>query len=117
LGLEQRIIGVTIVAIGTSIPELAASIIAAVRKETDISIGNLVGSNIFNILCVIGLTATIKPIEVSDKIINPDMFWMIGIALLVGVILFFWKKINRWHAAVLLLSYVVYILVLLNSMS
>jgi len=66
-GIEERIIGVTVIAFGTSVPELAASIMAAIRKETDISIGNLIGSNIFNILCVIGLTAFITPIPVSRK--------------------------------------------------
>lgn len=113
--IEERIIGITIIAFGTSVPELAASVIAAIRKETDISIGNLIGSNLFNILCVIGLTATIKPIAVTDKIINPDMFWMIAIAFGLGIILFFWKKINRWHGLVLLASYSAYILILVLS--
>lgn len=113
--IEERIIGVTIIAFGTSVPELAASIMAAVRKETDISIGNLIGSNIFNILCVIGLTAAIKPIAVSYKIINPDMFWMLAIAFGLGIILFFWKKINRWHGLVLVSSYLAYIGILVLS--
>ena len=89
---------------------------AAIRKETDISIGNLIGSNIFNILCVIGLTAAIKPIPISEKIINPDMFWMLGIAFGLGIILFFWKKINRWHGFVLVASYMAYIAILVMSM-
>lgn len=114
-GVEERIIGVTVIAFGTSVPELAASIMAAIKKEADISIGNLVGSNIFNILCVIGLTAIIKPIEVTDKIINPDMYWMLAIALALGVILFFWKKIQRWHGVILILSYLSYITILVMS--
>jgi cation:H+ antiporter len=114
-GIEERIIGVTVIAFGTSVPELAASVMAAIKKETDISIGNLVGSNIFNIMCVIGVTAMIKPIEVSDKIINPDMYWMMAIALALGIILFFWKKINRWHGLILMASYVVYITILVLS--
>lgn len=115
--IEERIIGITIIAFGTSVPELAASVIAAIRKETDISIGNLIGSNLFNILCVIGLTATIKPIAVTEKLINPDMFWMIAIAFGLGIILFFWKKINRWHGVVLILSYSAYIAILVMSQS
>ena len=115
-GIEERIIGVTVIAFGTSVPELAASIMAAVRRETDISIGNLIGSNIFNILCVIGLTAAIKPIPITEKIINPDMFWMLGIAFGLGIILFFWKKINRWHGVVLISSYLAYIAILVMSM-
>jgi Ca2+/Na+ antiporter len=115
-GIEERIIGVTVIAVGTSVPELAASVIAAIKKETDISIGNLIGSNIFNILCVIGLTAFIKPIPVSEKSINPDMFWMLGIAFGLGIILFFWKKINRWHGVVMVASYMAYIAILVMSM-
>ena len=115
-GIEERIIGVTVIAFGTSVPELVASIMAAIRKETDISIGNLIGSNIFNILCVIVLTAAIKPITISEKIINPDMFWMLGIAFGLGIILFFWKKINRWHGFVLVASYMAYIAILVMSM-
>jgi cation:H+ antiporter len=114
-GVEERIIGVTIIAFGTSVPELAASIMAAIRKETDISIGNLVGSNIFNILCVIGLTASIKPIQVSQKIIATDMIWMLAIAFALGIILFFWKKINRWHGLILVSSYLAYIGILVLS--
>ena len=114
-GIEERIIGVTVIAFGTSVPELAASIMAAIRKETDISIGNLIGSNIFNILSVIGLTAAIKPITVAHKIISTDMIWMLVIAFALGIILFFWKKINRWHGLVLVSSYVAYILVLIFS--
>jgi len=114
-GLEERLIGITVVAVGTSVPELAASVMAAYKKETEMSLGNLVGSNIFNILGVIGLAAIIQPIQVSEKIINPDMFWMLGIALGLGIILWFWKKINRWHGLVLLLSYSAYIGILIIS--
>jgi cation:H+ antiporter len=114
--IEERIIGVTIIAFGTSVPELAASVIAAVKKETEISIGNIIGSNIFNILCVIGLTATIQPIKVSEKMIFSDMIWMLGIAFLLGIILFLWKKINRWHGFVLLATYAAYIAILVLSM-
>ena len=115
-GVEERIIGVTVIAVGTSIPELAASVIAAIKKEADISIGNLVGSNIFNITSVIGITAMIKPIEVTAKTINPDMYWMIGVALGLGLILFFWKTINRWHGISLVLAYSIYIAILAMSM-
>jgi cation:H+ antiporter len=114
-GIEERIIGVTVIAFGTSVPELAASVMAAIKKEADISIGNLVGSNIFNILSVIGITAIIKPIEVSEKVVNPDMYWMLGIALALGIILFAWKKIQRWHGLLLLASYIYYIFTLMLS--
>jgi cation:H+ antiporter len=81
LGVTERIISITIVAFGTSLPELAASVMAAVKKEADISIGNIIGSNIFNLLGVIGLTAAIHPIPVNFKAFRGDTLWMIGFAL------------------------------------
>jgi len=82
-GVSERIIAVTVVSVGTSIPELASSIIAAIKKEADISIGNIIGSNIFNILGVLGITAIIKPIEnIDEKMLSQDIYWMLGFALL-----------------------------------
>lgn len=80
-GVSERVISVTMVAIGTSVPELAASVIAAVKQEKAISLGNLIGSNIFNIASVLGLTAMIHPIALdSQKLLTNDIFWMIGFA-------------------------------------
>ncbi len=84
---KDTIIGVTVVAFGTSAPELVASCVAAYRKETDISVGNLIGSNIFNILVVLGLTSMVTPIEVTTDVIEFDMIYMIGIAVLLMFIL------------------------------
>ena len=82
-GVSERIIAITVVSVGTSIPELASSIIAAIKKEADISIGNIIGSNIFNILCVLGITAIIKPIEnIDEKMLSQDIYWMLGFALI-----------------------------------
>lgn len=82
-GVSQRIIAITVVSIGTSIPELASSVIAAIKKENDISIGNIIGSNIFNILSVLGITVIIKPIEKIDiQIISQDIYWMLGFAFI-----------------------------------
>lgn len=91
-GVSERVIGVTIVAFGTSVPELVASVIAAFKKEADISIGNIIGSNLFNILCVIGLTATIQPIPVDFTIFRTDLLWMMLFALLLFVFMMPWKK-------------------------
>lgn len=78
-GISERIIAVTMIAVGTSIPELAASVIAALKKEKAISLGNLIGSNIFNISSVLGITAIIQPIAVnSEEVLTSDIFWMIG---------------------------------------
>ncbi|MBG7611605.1 calcium/sodium antiporter [Polaribacter sp. BAL334] len=106
--VSERIIGVTVVSVGTSIPELAASIIAIIKKEKAISLGNLVGSNIFNILAVIGITAIITPIEVVDqKFLSNDIYWMLGTALLILPLVFFPKglRLNWIDGVVLLLVY------------
>lgn len=110
---KDSIIGVTVVALGTSAPELVASIVAAVRKQSDISVGNLVGSNIFNIFAVIGITAIIKPIEVSEQVMNFDMLWMLGIAFAMIPILLFGKRIGRLKGVLLFMTYAAYVAVIL----
>lgn len=81
LGVGETIIGITIIAAGTSLPELASSVIAAMRKEYDIAIGNIIGSNIFNILCIVGVSALTKPLS-AIAISNIDLYFMIGVTLL-----------------------------------
>lgn len=117
LGMEERVIGITIIAFGTSVPELVTSGVAAYRKETDISIGNLIGSNIFNIMAVIGITAIVKPIEVGPNTLNIDMIWMLAIALALLPMLLFGRKINRFKGLLLLGTYVAYIVILLISVN
>jgi len=87
--VSERIISVTMIAIGTSVPELAASVIAALKKEKGISLGNLIGSNIFNIGSVIGLTALIQPIFLqSEEVLSNDILWMIGFSLVLLPLVF-----------------------------
>lgn len=112
VGISKHVVGVTVVAFGTSVPELAASAVAAYRQQTDISIGNLVGSNIFNIFCVLGITATAKPLTVGENVIQFDMFWMLGIAAILLPLIVLGRKITRWKGALLLAIYVTYILTL-----
>ena len=81
-GFTERIISVSLVAIGTSIPELATSLVAAFKKEENLAVGNLIGSNIFNIGSVLGITAIIKPIQIAQEIIERDIIWMLFFALL-----------------------------------
>jgi len=82
-GVSERIIGVTVVSIGTSVPELAASIIAIIKKEKAISLGNLIGSNVFNILAVLGITSIITPVALTDNgLLTNDIFWMLGISFI-----------------------------------
>lgn len=112
LGVSERVISVTMVAIGTSVPELAASVIAALKKEKAISLGNLIGSNIFNIASVLGLTAIIQPIAVNNpKILTNDIFWMLAFAAILIPMVFIPKKfeIGRVKGLILLVAYIVFI--------
>lgn len=112
-GVSERIIGVTIVAIGTSLPELTTSIIAALYKRTDLALGNILGSNIMNILSIIGLTAIIKPIQVSEAFVDSDYLWMIGISLLLFLLMKTKMRISKVEGLVLLLSYITYLIFLI----
>lgn len=82
LGVSERIIAVTVIAVGTSLPELATSLVAAIRKEMDISIGNIIGSNIFNVFGILGLTAIVTDINLADEGLFLDIFWMLCISVL-----------------------------------
>ena len=108
LNIEERIIAVTVVAIGTSVPELATSIVAALKKEVDLAVGNIVGSNIFNLLAVLGITALYKEIEImNNDILSIDYLFMFIITAIFGVMLYFFDKgkINKLKGGILLLIY------------
>lgn len=115
LGISQTVIGLTIVAAGTSLPELATSIVAATKKKNDIAIGNIIGSNIFNIFFILGVSALIKPVDFNTKF-NIDLY-LLGIGtILLFLALFLGKKkiLERWQAAVLFLIYIAYLLYLIS---
>lgn len=112
LGISKHVIGITIVAFGTSVPELVTSVVAAYRKETDISVGNLVGSNVFNILAVIGLTSAVKPIPIEPFVVSWDMIWMLGISFVLLPMMFIGPRIGRVSGVILLASYITYIMLL-----
>jgi cation:H+ antiporter len=114
LGVSEQLIGVTVVAIGTSLPELVTSLIAAFRKQADISLGNLVGSNIFNLLGIIGLSAVVLPIQVDHVAFFWDVMAMLGVGLLLYILMRFGDKIGRWQGAVLMLAYVGYVVMVLQ---
>jgi len=112
LGISERIIGVTIIAFGTSIPELSTSIVAIINKEQNISLGNLIGSNIFDMLGVIGITGILSPIVISDKgLIDSDLVWMVSLAFLILPLVFFPNKMKfgRAEGVLLLLFYLLFI--------
>ena len=104
--VSERVIGITIVSVGTSIPELAASVIAILKKEKAISLGNLIGSNVFNILAVLGLTSIITPITVKDQgLLTSDIYWMLGISLLIFPLVFAPVKMKlSWLEGLILIT-------------
>jgi len=104
-GWSEAVIGATVIALGTSLPELTASCVAAYKNEAAISIGNLIGSNIFNILAIVGITALVEPIKVLAEIMTNEMYWFLGVSLLVAPILFLGAKISRIKGIALLLLY------------
>jgi cation:H+ antiporter len=105
-GVSERVIAITVVSVGTSIPELAASVIAALKKEKAISLGNLIGSNIFNLLAVLGITAIITPIKVVDgNLLSSDVFWMLGISFVILPLVFFPKGLRLgWRDGLILVG-------------
>ncbi len=112
MGVSERIISLSLVAVGTSLPELAASVISALKKERDLSLGNLIGSNIFNIGSVLGITAMVKPIRhFEPSILQSDIYWMAGISFLVVplALLPVRHKINWWKGALLVALYALFI--------
>jgi cation:H+ antiporter len=114
-GVSDRIIGISIVAFGTSVPELATSMMALYRKENDISVGNIIGSNIFNIWAVLGVTAVISPLQVNDKeMLTLDLLISIGLGVLLLSFMLPLARgvISRWKGAILFLLYILYIYIL-----
>lgn len=111
--VSERVISVTMVAIGTSIPELAASVMASIKKQNDLSIGNLIGSNIFNLLVVIGITSTVMPIEqIDSKIIFNDMLWVILFSAIILPLAYLKRRniLTRKKGIILLILYLIFII-------
>jgi len=112
VGVSEGVISITMIAIGTSVPELAASMIAVIKGEKAISLGNLIGSNIFNIASVLGLTSMIKTIPVTEpQILSRDVFWMLSFALVILPLAFLPKKfvLTRVKGGILFLAYLAFI--------
>lgn len=116
LGVSQKIIGLTIIAAGTSLPELVTSIVAALKKNSDIAIGNVVGSNIFNILLILSISSFVNPIEYNPNF-NQDLFILIGgtVFLMVAMLTGTRKKLDRWEALILLSFYLIYTVYLVSK--
>ncbi len=111
-GITDRIIGLTIVAFGTSLPELVSALIAALRQEADLVLGNLVGSSIFNVLAILGLTALVRPIAVDPGPVILDLALMTGIGAVAWLLLATRRRMERWEGGVLLALFALYVMYL-----
>ena len=109
LGVEERVVGLTIVALGTSLPELVTAALASYKGQTDLALGNLMGSNIFNILSILGITSIIQKIQVNQAILNKDIIWMMLITLMILPLLVMRRIVGRIDGLILLIVYTVYI--------
>ncbi len=116
-GVSKRVISITIVAFGTSVPELTASIIAALKKQTDISIGNIIGSNILNIMAVLGVTSMIQEIHIDHIAFAFDIIWMMFVAILLFLFIYPFKTVylNRVEGVLLFVSYIIYLTLVLTG--
>ncbi len=111
LGVSEAVIGLTLVAVGTSLPELTISVIAAFRKNADVAIGNILGSNIFNLLGILGVSAILQPIAVTGRVIAFDQWVMLGASILLYIFLLSGRKLSRVEGGVLFVAYFAYIAV------
>ena len=108
-GVSEAVIGLTLVAVGTSLPELAISVIAAIRRHADVAIGNILGSNIFNLLGILGVSALLQPLPVPARILQFDQWVMLGAALLLILFLFTGRRLSRLEGGLLLIGYGIYV--------
>ncbi len=114
-GWSERLIGLTIVSAGTGLPEVVASLVSSWRGRSDVAIGNVIGSNLFNILLILGLTGMVAPLPVQPAIVDFDCWWMMGVTLALLPILINGKRVYRWEGGLLLCAYVAYISMLLTA--
>ncbi len=111
IGVSEAVIGLTLVAIGTSLPELATTVVAAMRRQTDVAIGNVIGSNIFNITAIIGVAAMVAPLPVPGEILARDLWIMVGASALLVPFVLFCKPMGRVTGAIFLGLYILYLYV------
>lgn len=115
MGWSERLIGLTIVSIGTSLPEVVASALSLYRGRADVSVGNVIGSNLFNILMILGVSGFITPLPVQDAIYSSDCYWMLGVTLLLFPVMFTGRRISRLEGGILLIVYGTYLTLLIRS--
>jgi cation:H+ antiporter len=115
LGWSERVIGLTIVSAGTGLPEVVSSLVSSVRGRSDVAIGNVIGSNLFNILAILGLSAMVQPLPVQPALFTNDCWWMLGTTLILFPFMFTGRLLNRWEGVTLLILYSVYLWLLLAA--
>jgi cation:H+ antiporter len=115
LGWSERMIGLTIVAAGTGLPEVVASTVSSIRGRSDIAIANVIGSNLFNILGVMGITALISPLSIDPALVVSDFRWMLGITIVLFPLMFTGLRVSRAEGAFLLLFYALYMIRLIRA--
>jgi cation:H+ antiporter len=113
LGWSERVIGLTIVSAGTGLPEVVASLVSSIRGRSDVAIGNVIGSNLFNILAILSLSAFIHPLPVQPAIFTSDCWWMLGSTLILFPFMITGRLVSRWEGGMLLALYGVYLCQLL----
>jgi cation:H+ antiporter len=113
-GMSDRVVGLTIVAVGTSLPEIVASVISSLKGRDDVAVGNLIGSNLFNVLVILGITALVKPIGINPDIITSDNWWMLAATLLIFPFMYTHLRISRLEGGVLVGFYAIYVAILLG---
>jgi cation:H+ antiporter len=109
LGLSEAVIGLTLVAVGTSLPELSISVLAVIRRHLDVAVGNILGSNIFNLLGILGISALLQPLPVHERILDFDQWVMLGTALVLLVFLYTGRRLSRLEGGVFLAGYGAYV--------
>jgi cation:H+ antiporter len=113
-GVSDTVIGLTLVAIGTSLPELATTVMAALRRQADVALGNVIGSNMFNLLAIIGIASLVGPIPVDSEFLRFDLWVMLGASILLVPFVYMRRDITRIWGVILTALYIAYLLVVLN---
>jgi cation:H+ antiporter len=115
MGVSDRVVGLTVVAIGTGAPEIAATVVAAMRRQADLAMGNLIGSNIFNLLGILGMAALLRPLRFDAELVRTDGWWMIASVVLLLPLMLLGKRVTRLEGALLLGIYATYLVLLIRS--
>ncbi len=113
-GISEEVVGLTIVAIGTSLPELATTVVAAVRRQADVALGNVIGSNMFNLLAIMGVASFFGPLEVAPRFLTSDLWIMLAASLALALFVFFRLQLSRIWGFIYLTAYMVYIMAMLH---